>query len=151
MNSPEIRPALAGDLTALLALVEQYWAFETIDGFDRVRVGENLERLLADERLGRVWLAQVAGVPVGYLLVVFMFSLEFGGLCAEIDELYVSDAHRGQRLGARLLETAEAELRRLGCPGVALQIGRGNEAARRFYRQRGFEPREGYDLLTKML
>jgi GNAT superfamily N-acetyltransferase len=151
MTAPHIRPATAQDIPALLTLVAQYWAFEAIEGFDQDRLGRSLARLLADADRGRIWLAELEGAPVGYLLAVFMFSLEFGGICAEIDELYVVEQCRGQRVGARLFETAEAELRRLGCPGVALQIGRGNHAARDFYSRRGFEPRDGYDLLTKML
>ena len=31
---PVIRVATAGDITALLALIREYWDFEHIDGFD---------------------------------------------------------------------------------------------------------------------
>jgi hypothetical protein len=32
-----------------------------------------------------------------------------------------------------------------------LQLGRRNEAARKFYRRQGFEYRDGYDLVSKPL
>src|SRR3954447_16302097 len=89
----EIRTAGSCDIVALVSLVEEYWRFESIPGFDPPRVGEQLERLLSVPALGAGWLAYAAGVPVGYLLAVYVFSLEHLGLTAEIDELFVRPAH----------------------------------------------------------
>ena len=50
--STDIRPITAKDISALLPLVEQYWLFEDVAGFDTVRVGRELERAVADPRLG---------------------------------------------------------------------------------------------------
>jgi ribosomal protein S18 acetylase RimI-like enzyme len=104
-----------------------------------------------DPRLGRVWIATVDGVDAGYLLAVFVFSLEFQGMSAEIDEFCVMPEHRGAGIGAQLLAAAEQDFRAAGCTNVSLQIGRANEAARKFYRGRGFEDRAGYELVSKML
>lgn len=146
-----VRQATRGDVPALLTLVERYWRFENIAGFDAQRLGPLLERVLVDESLGRAWLALVGGEPAGYLLVVFVFSLEHQGLTAEIDELFVMPAHRGHALGARLLEAAEAACRTAGCTNIALQLGRDNESARQFYRRKGYAARDGFELLDKDL
>jgi GNAT superfamily N-acetyltransferase len=146
-----IRPADDSDVPVLLVLVEQYWRFEEVDGFDSNRVGPMLRRALADDTLGRAWIATLDGVPAGYLLVVFVFSLEYGGLSAEIDEFFVVPEHRGQAVGARLLAEAEAACRAAGCTRIALQVGRENEPARRFYRRKGYAERHGYELLVKEL
>lgn len=53
--------------------------------------------------------------------------------------------------GVAMLDAAEAEFRRMGCTNVSLQLGRGNDAAREFYRRRGYSERSGYELLDKML
>jgi len=50
---------------------------------------------------------------VGYLLAVFTFSLEFGGICAEIDELFVLPRHRDLGAGAALLDAVKAYCRAL--------------------------------------
>src|SRR5687767_11225935 len=150
MNA-EIRQATALDIPALLPLVEQYWIFEDIAGFDGPRVGRELARAMASPDLASAWIALAKGRPVGYLLAVYVFSLEHLGLTAEIDEFFVLPSARGRRVGDALLEQAEAEFVRRDCTNVALQLGRGNDRARVFYRAHGYGERAGYDLLDKTL
>lgn len=147
----EIRAAAASDIPALLPLVEQYWLFEDIAGFDPARVGRELGRAVDDPKLASGWIAFVRGEPVGYLLAVYVFSLEHLGLTAEIDEFFVLPSARGKGAGESLLQAAEAEFVRRGCTNVSLQLGRGNDGARDFYRRRGYGERSAFELLDKML
>lgn len=147
----EIQPASHADIGALLPLVEQYWRFEAIEGFDARRIAGLLERVIADAALGHAWIARVDGNPAGYLLAVYVFSLEYRGPTAEIDEFFVLPACRGLGVGSRLLDSAENTFRARGCTSVALQIGRDNAEARAFYRGHGFIDRAGFDLVDKML
>ncbi|HEU5468249.1 MAG TPA: GNAT family N-acetyltransferase [Steroidobacteraceae bacterium] len=149
--SADIRPLAAGEIPALLPLVEQYWLFEDIAGFDPVPVGRELARACADTRLASGWIARVRGEPVGYLLAVYVFSLEHLGLTAEIDEFFVLPSARGKGFGEELLRIAEAEFARRGCTNVSLQLGKGNDRAREFYRRQGYGERAGFELLDKML
>lgn len=149
--TPHIAPLAATDIARVLPLVQQYWRFEAIEGFDATRIEALLKRVIADPRLGQAWLATVEGQAAGYLLAVYVFSLEHQGLTAEIDELFVSADHRGLGLAGRLLDAAEASFRDRGCTNVFLQVGRDNEAARGFYRSRGFSGRNGFDMVDKDL
>jgi GNAT superfamily N-acetyltransferase len=149
--SAEIRPVTAKDIPALLPLVEQYWLFEDIAGFDPAHVGRELGRAVADPKLASGWISFARGEPVGYLLAVYVFSLEHLGLTAEIDEFFVLPSARGKGVGDSLLQLAEAEFVRRGCTNVALQLGRGNDGARTFYRRHGYADRAGFELLDKML
>jgi GNAT superfamily N-acetyltransferase len=147
-----IRRARRDDLPALLALVAGYWKFEGLAGFDPERLGEQLALLLDAPGRGAVWIAdddRVGASTFGYLIVVYVFSLEHGGLTAEVDELFVQAAQRGRGAGSRLLAAAEAQCRRDGCTNLSLQLGSRNEAARAFYRRHGFVPRGGYELMEK--
>ncbi len=146
-----VRRAEASDVPALLPMVEAYWAFEAIPGFEPRLVGPALERLLSEPGLGAGWLALTDGAPVGYLLVAYVFSLENAGLTAEIDEFFVVPSARDRGVGAELLRIAESEIVRAGCRCVSLQLSRGNDAARRFYRRHGFGERAGFELLEKTL
>jgi len=146
-----IRPAGERDVAALVTLVEQYWRFEAIEGFDATRVAALLRRVIADPALGRTWIATVDGEAAGYLLAVYVFSLEHQGLTAEIDEFFVASRYRGHGLGKQLLAAGEAAFREAGCTHVALQIGRDNAEARAFYRGRGYADRDGYELVDKSL
>src|ERR671910_330113 len=107
-----IQQATASDVPALLPLVAEYWRFEGLSGFDPQRVAAQLGRLLSEPRLGAGWIAVAEGVAAGYLLAVYVFSLEHLGLTAEIDEFYVLPSARSRRIGDELLKFAEAEFRR---------------------------------------
>jgi GNAT superfamily N-acetyltransferase len=146
-----IRTASPSDIPALVNLVEQYWSFEDIAGFDARRIESLLQAALFAEGRARCWLAEQAGEIGGYLLAVPVFSLEHGGMMAEIDEFFVIPAFRGQGIGAALLLKAETVLRENGVRRLQLQLGSGNARARDFYAARGYGRRSGFELWDKAL
>jgi len=147
----EIRLAAVGDAAAIAALVERYWVFESIGGFDRQRIEALLRDLLSAPERGACWVAEAEGGVCGYLLAVFMFSLEHDGLMAEIDELFVSHDMRSAGVGAAMVAAAERELAGRGLVRLQLQLGLDNRGARRFYERLGLSRRAGYELFDKPL
>jgi GNAT superfamily N-acetyltransferase len=150
-TQPLIRTASPDDMPALVNLVEQYWSFEDIAGFDAHRVESLLHAALFADGRARCWLAERAGEVGGYLLAVLVFSLEHGGMMAEIDEFFVSPAFRRHGIGAALLLNAENTLRESGVRRLQLQLGSGNARARDFYTARGYGRRAGFELWDKAL
>ncbi len=146
-----IRLASTEDAVAVAALVERYWEFEHIGGFDRPRVETLLARLISEPQRGACWVAETDGRICGYLLAVIMFSLEHGGLMAEIDEVFVSDETRSAGIGSLLLARAQSDLAQRGMVRLQLQLAVHNESARRFYERQAFCRRAGYELLDKAL
>lgn len=151
MSMAQVRRATEDDVLVLLSLVAAYWEFEGISGFQALDTAPQLKRLLSEPHLGAGWIASEGNTPVGYLLAVYVFSLEHKGLTAEIDEFFVSPSERGSGVGSELLRVAETEFGRVGCTNVSLQLSRGNEAARRFYCRQGYKARSKYELLEKTL
>jgi GNAT superfamily N-acetyltransferase len=145
------RRAAATDIPQLLPLVQRYWEFEGITGFDAARIAALLQRLCKEPALGSAWVAESGGALVGYLIAVSVLSLEHQGVMAEIDEFFIAREARGRGAGAALLEKLQAELVAGGCVRLQLQLGNANHAARAFYERRGFRGREGYSLLDKSL
>jgi GNAT superfamily N-acetyltransferase len=146
-----IRVADASDLSALTSLIERYWEFERIQGFDAARITALLTDLFRSPDRGQIWIAQEGARPVGYLLAVYLFSLEHGGLMAEIDEFFVVLEKRSLTIGAALLETATAALTQRGITHLQLQLGSNNSRGQHFYEHHGFEALPGYGLLHKSL
>jgi GNAT superfamily N-acetyltransferase len=146
-----IRPATIEDIAGIASLVQRYWEYESVEGFDRPRIETALGALLAEPDRGACWVAETEGRLCGYLLAAFMFSLEHGGSMAEIDELFVSWEMRSLGVGALLLARAEGELAQRGLVRLQLQVGVANERARNFYARHGFRRRAGYELLDKPL
>jgi ribosomal protein S18 acetylase RimI-like enzyme len=148
---PIIRCATPSDCAELVPLVEQYWRFEQIDGFHPERILQLLRACIAQPERSSCWVAGAPGAIHGYLLAVYMFSLEFGGSIAEIDELYVLDAHRSAGLGTALAQQAIAQMKQSGVMHVQLQVGVANRSARAFYERLGFGARAGYELIVRNL
>jgi GNAT superfamily N-acetyltransferase len=146
-----IRLAVTTDIAGVTLLAEQYWEFEAIHGFDRPRIERLLRRLLSEPERGACWVAEDDGRLCGYLLAVYIFSLEHGGLMAEIDEVFVSAQKRSMGVGALLVAQAERDLIMRGLVRLQLQLGVGNDRARVFYERHGFRRRAGYELLDKAL
>lgn len=131
-----LRRAGPDDLDVLLELNAEYCA---ADGhrFDAETARGGLMPLLADDRLGGVWLIVVGTDLVdGYVVLAWSWSVEIGGPEAVLDELYVR--HRGRGTGGRAVELAVEQCRRAGMRRVFLETERPNERARRLYARHGF-------------
>lgn len=141
-----IRPATLADIERLLPLVEAYWAHDGVPGFEAARLRVQLVDFLSDSRAGSLWLAMQEDTAVGYLACCLIYSFEHGGWMAEVDELFVVEAHRGAGLGRQLLATAGKALSDQGCRYLQLQVADGNTAAQAWYANLGFHEKSGYRL-----
>ena len=147
----EIRRSGPGDIDGIAAMVERYWKFEGLSGFDYPVVCRQLSRVISDARLGDITVAHDGKMLIGYLITVYVFSLEHLGLTAEIDEFYVEPEFRSCGVGSALLLAAERIASNAGCTNLSLQLGDNNQRAQSIYLRRGFSPRRGYALLEKNL
>jgi len=133
-----MRPAKPDDLQTLLHLMADFYA-ESGYVLDRLHAAEAFKTLLEDPRLGRVWLLERGSTDAGYVVITFVFAMEFGGLAAVVDDFYVRPALRGGGLGTAAL----AEVRRicvaLGMRAMRVEVGHDNAVARSVYRHVGFE------------
>ncbi len=135
MSGPRL--ARLADLEAVLALHRDFFA-EDHYPFHEEETRANLALLLRDPSLGRVLVLEEDGVPAGYLVLTFGFSLEFSGRNALVDELYVAPGHRGHGHGTRALAAAEELCRELGIRAIHLVVERYKEAAQALYLRAGF-------------
>ena len=134
----ELRPARAADAAA----VAEIWARGWRDGhlgnvpeaLVAVRTPESF-RARAAQRIADTTVAEAGGEVAGFVMVVG----------DEVEQVYVSAAHRGSGLAAVLL--AEAE--RLGAAGghriAWLAVVPGNARARRFYERCGWADEGRFD------
>ena len=88
-----------------------------------------------------VFVAEEQSELIGYC----MASIEKDS--GEIDSLFVKPIHRHQKVGARLIQSAESWLKALGAARLFVCVAEGNEPAFGFYHQHGYYPR--YTVLEK--
>lgn len=118
--------------------------------FDQPMACAALEKLVAEPDRGIVWVMRDAGAAIGYCVVTFGYSLEFHGVDAFLDELYVSESHRGKGIGRQAIELAERACRERGVRALHVEVERSNTEAQAVYHKLGFADHDRY-LLTKWI
>ncbi|MGF1642035.1 MAG: GNAT family N-acetyltransferase [Thiotrichales bacterium] len=99
----------------------------------------------------RAWLICLGQRPIGYVVLDFGYTIEFGGRDAFIDELFLEEARRGFGYGRAALEVLVSEAAALGIKALHLEVAHSNEPARRLYRTLGFDDRTRFSLMSKRL
>jgi GNAT superfamily N-acetyltransferase len=147
---PLVRGAVPADAPAILDMASEFYPLMGIP-FTRAAVDPPLTGLLADAALGRVWLAESDSRPVGYAVVAFFHSLEFGGRAGLLDELFVREEYRGRGIGHAVLATVERECRELGVRALLLEVDRDRDRTRALYLSVGFEDRHNQSLAKRLV
>ena len=137
------------DLELLVRMMRQLQADDPWScAFEDEKARAAAEGLLLDPSAGRIWLICLEERPLGYIVLSFDYSLEYGGKCAWVDEFFIRGAP-GKGFGTRALELFSQAARELGAKTVHLEVNRGNPAID-LYRRAGFEDHDRY-LMTKWL
>ncbi|ETX30767.1 GNAT family N-acetyltransferase [Roseivivax isoporae] len=110
-----------------------------------------LAPLLDGSPHGAAWLIGPRKAPVGYVVITFGWSVEYGGLDAIVDELYVRPAVRGRGMGGDALDGIAKALREAGVRALHLEVDREDERAVRFYGRAKFALRDRYAFMSRVL
>lgn len=147
-----VRLASAADLDVLLELMRDFYT-ESPFPFDAASARQSFSTLLAAPARGRVWLAlDEHGAAIGHVVLVLNHSMEYGGLAAIIDDLYVRPPARRRGVARALLDAAFAFCRALSCRAVQVEVGASNAPARALYARYGLRlPDDDRVLLTARL
>ena len=149
-NPPPIELVEAGpeDAARIDQLVAAFHLHEGVKVNARARRA-SIDTLLARPAQGRILLVQRRdGEIAGYAVIAFGFSLEFGGRDAFLDELFITQAWRGQGIGSTALSAVCAWARHEGLCALHLEVERDNTAAKALYTRTGFEDRSHYNLMS---
>jgi ribosomal protein S18 acetylase RimI-like enzyme len=80
-------------------------------------------------------------------LVTFKFAMEYAGMIACIDDLFVLQAFRNRGLSTAALEQIRQFCEENQLRGMTVEVGNDNAAAQKVYRRIGFETLENRELL----
>jgi GNAT superfamily N-acetyltransferase len=132
-----MRRAGPNDIPLLVGFMMEFYAEAGYD-LNHSRAAEAFAAILADERLGYVWIIQAEHHDVGHIVLTLRYAMEYGGMIACLDDLYVMQGWRNKGLSSGAL----AELRNF-CEGVGIraltvEVGHDNGPAQTVYRRAGF-------------
>jgi DNA/RNA-binding domain of Phe-tRNA-synthetase-like protein/ribosomal protein S18 acetylase RimI-like enzyme len=134
----EIRPAAPGDAEEVAVI----WRLGWRDGHEglvpqelvEIRTDESF-RTRAAKRVPDTTVATVDGVVAGFIMVVD----------DEVEQVYVSAAHRGSGVAKALIAEAERQVRANGHDKAWLAVVAGNGRARAFYERAGWDDEGSFD------
>ncbi|WP_407496602.1 GNAT family N-acetyltransferase [Pseudooceanicola sp. MF1-13] len=142
--------ASATDLPRLLPLVSAFHAEYGLKIDDDHRT-QALTPLLEGSPYGAVWIMGPTIAPIGYVIITFGWSVEFGGMEGFVDEIYVRPAVRGRGIATEVLEQLPKVLADSGMRALHMEVDREDEKTQMIYRRQGFKPRDRYMLMTQQM
>jgi GNAT superfamily N-acetyltransferase len=143
----EMRRAARDDIPLLVDLMAEFYA-EAGYALNHAHAGEAFAALLADEGLGSVWIIQAEHQDVGHMVLTLRYAMEYGGLIACLDDLYVKQEWRNRGLATHALMEARTFCEKAGIRALTVEVGEDNGAAQTVYRRAGFAEAIGRELLA---
>ena len=143
LAGPDDAPRL---LTLIAAFHEEYGITRT----DEQRE-DALLPLLEGSPLGAAWLFGPAKAPTGYTIITFGWSMEFGGMDAFVDELFIRPSVRKRGIASEVLMAISSSLSDVGVKALHLEVDREDAATQRLYARAHFKLRDRYALMTRTL
>jgi ribosomal protein S18 acetylase RimI-like enzyme len=137
------------DLPTLLEMMREFYPQQQMR-FDEKAATNAAQKLIGDPALGEIYLIFRGADLTGYFALTFCFSLEFHGRFALLDEIYIRQAFRRQKLGQAVVAFAEGRCKEIAIKALRLEVGQQNAAAQALYRKAGFEQHARF-LFTKWL
>jgi ribosomal protein S18 acetylase RimI-like enzyme len=145
----QFHPATEQDIAVICDMMEAFYAIDEYP-FETERTRKNLSVFLNNEHLGRLWLIRQAEDIIGYVVLAFGFSFEFGGRDAFLDELYLKEACRNQGIGTKALEFVADQAASLGIQALHLEVEHHNDKGKAIYGKSGYKAHNRI-LMTKMV
>jgi GNAT superfamily N-acetyltransferase len=132
------KPLEKHNITIISELMVDFYA---IDGYpiDIEKSQELLGQFIDNPALGMGWLIYLEEKVVGYLILTFVFSFEYQGKIAFLDELYVTEKARGKGIGSKAIEFIKGESHKLSLKLIYLEVEPHNKKAQNLYIANGFE------------
>ncbi len=143
------RRATAEDVTTLVDMMREFYA-EANYALDAEWATSNFITLLTDKSRGEIWIVYSDDSVAGYVVITFRLSMEFGGLDAFIDDLFIRFGFRRQGMGKAALAAAFDASNGRQVLAVHVETSAANAPAVALYGSFGMHDRQRL-LLTKKL
>jgi ribosomal protein S18 acetylase RimI-like enzyme len=131
------------DIETITYMMQDFYA---IDNYPiNLEVSKKLfEEFITNQNLGKAYLIYDSDEEetlkiVGYVILTFVFSFEYKGKIAFLDELYIKETARGKGIGNQTILFIKEESRKLNLKLIYLEVENHNENAQKLYIANDFE------------
>ena len=132
------KPVTESDIDTILAMMIDFYAIDSYP-MDNRHSRKLLGEFIANENLGKAWLIEWENITIGYVILTYVFSFEYGGTIVFLDELYVAEKARSKGIGKQTMGFIQSESRKLNVKLIYLEVETHNEKAQQLYLNSGFE------------
>ena len=132
------KPLEIADISIITQMMQDFYA---IDNYPMdVEVAKTLfQEFISNEHLGKSWLIYSENEIAGYIILTFIFSFEYGGKIAFVDELFIKETARGKGFGKEAIQFIQQEVPKLKLKLLYLEVEPHNENAQKLYLAHDFE------------
>lgn len=122
----------------ITSMMQDFYAIENYP-IDLETSKKLFHEFIADENLGKCWLIYYDGEIVGYVILTYIFSFEYQGRIAFLDELYIKEIYRGKGIGSKTITFITNQAKLLNVKLIYLEVEPHNENAQKLYLANHFE------------
>jgi ribosomal protein S18 acetylase RimI-like enzyme len=126
------------DIDILTAMRHEFYAIDGVQ-IDIEESKKLFAQFIENENLGKAWLIFLESEIIGFVILTFVFSFEYGGKIAFIDELYLSENARSKGIGKQTMAFIAAESQKMDLRLLYLEVDDHNLNAKKLYLSAGFE------------
>lgn len=148
--SAQLHLAKAEHLETLLPLVEAFH-YEMALGTSAEQRHAGIAPLLEGGPLGAAYLLGPVRAPMGYVVVTFGWSVEFGGMDCFLDEIYIRPTIRGRGIATEAINDLCKTLAQAEVRAMHLEVDRDDDRTQRLYTRARFKRRDRFSLMTRVL
>ena len=125
-------------IDSIVSMMQDFYA---IDNYP-IHIEESkqlFETFIANSDLGKAWLVYKGEEVIGYFILTFIFSFEYKGILAFLDELYIKKEYQGKGFGKQAVQFVQQESSQLNVKMLYLEVEQHNENAQKLYLAHDFE------------
>mgnify|MGYP003604599538 FL=1 len=134
----QFKPLVISDIDIIVKMMQEFYAIDNYP-IDTTISKSLFKEFIADKNLGKAWLILSDNEIVGYVILTFIFSFEYQGKIAFLDELYLSKKARGKGIGSKAVAFIIEESKKSSLKLIYLEIENHNQNAQKLYLASGFE------------
>ncbi len=132
-----MRKATINDLPVLIDFMTEFYA-ESNYKLDQTFARQAFQTILEQPYLGHVFIIQFEQQDVGHAVITYKFGMEYGGMMACLDDLFVLPAFRNRGLSTAALEEIREFCFSNKLKAMTVEVAFDNIPAQKIYRRTGF-------------
>jgi ribosomal protein S18 acetylase RimI-like enzyme len=110
------------------------------------KISKTITELRRNPRKGKIIIFEKDNETIGYSILIFYWSNEYGGDILHIDELYVKPDHRQRGVATSFFKHISRTFKQK-IVGIQLEVSPSNTTAIRYYRKLGFKKTRNVHLI----